>query len=391
MKNKLFYLLFLPLLAGAPAAEIPTAERTLIIHLPETPRSDDLSARYQFLSNLAETMDNGVAWTDSSKSFQEAIKRIIGDSPLRDNITTQMSTSTRAEFLRTGQITIHIQIFWLDPRLNQLADSVADIGRQRILDRWNSQKHSLQQRLENKQQLQSQLTIDIARSTQQIDSLESKLRTETGRLDFSPAGLQTADDALELERQKVQLDLAGLKARRDALQDAIVQQVQKSRDAQKDDLTLKALAKAVDASNAKLQRLQQMVDAKAAPKSDAEQAEVALFEAQAALAERTNSTGNSAESMSHWNQELVDASIDQREKEARLALATTRLAALISAADESKQLQSNRESKSNALEQKSQAQRDITETTTRLQTDYAQQPLIEIQSSPTSQPSPLER
>jgi hypothetical protein len=178
------------------------------------------------------------------------------------------------------------------------------------------------------------------------------------------------------------LDLAGLKARQAALQDAIAQQTKKAVAAQNDDVALRALAKAVEAAKARVEIVRQQSQAALATPADVSAAESAELEAEARLAERRSAIGGSAEAMAQWNRELTNATIGQREQEARLAAATKRLSALADAAQQQKELGAAREAEASAQKDAERAEGWLRNVTEWLEQYGKGRPTVEVRGRP---------
>jgi hypothetical protein len=276
-----------------------------------------------------------------------------------------LRASNPIEVLHAGRIEIHltVQTTGGTPTAAQVADAAADVIRDRFARAWDGVVARHRAALPARQKEAAAAGDALAKARARVTAAEAKLREETGRIDLSAAGMQAAQDALELERQRIELDLAGLKARREGLQQAVAEQAFKARDAQAQDPAVAALVRAVDASKARLQQVRQMHAAGTAPTTEVSQAEVAELEAEARLAERRNAAGGSVEAMAQWNRALTDATIEQREKEARLSAATKRLGALIDAAARRQDLEAARQAELQAAGQQSNAEAAVRETT----------------------------
>jgi len=123
------------------------------------------------------------------------------------------------------------------------------------------------------------------------------------RLDVDPEILKT----IQSQRVQLSIDLAGLEARYDAIAKAVDGAERK----RKEDF-LKPYKQLVDLRQAKLNRL---IENKATtPKEKRDAAEVELLEAQLRLAEASKPSG----ALSHLNSQLLDTSLEQAEKTARL-------------------------------------------------------------------------
>jgi len=167
---------------------------------------------------------------------------------------------------------------------------------QAYLEKFKSLREDLNERLDVEQANQKTIEQEL----EEIKKRKSKLRVS---VDSYPEILKT----IQSQRVQLSIDLAGLEARYDAIAKAVDGAERK----RKEDF-LKPYKQLVDLRQAKLNRL---IENKATtPKEKRDAAEVELLEAQLRLAEASKPSG----ALSHLNSQLLDTSLEQAEKTARL-------------------------------------------------------------------------
>ena len=181
---------------------------------------------------------------------------------------------------------------------------------------------------------------------QQLRKLQSELREATGRADVSPEGLQKAASRLDEEMESMTLDEVGSKARADALAKTIAEQTDRAKKMAQGDDAAAELMDVVQVREKQLARLQELYKAGAAPLAEVQQAEASLAEAKATLAERRRAivTGPAGDGVAMWNHELLNLTIAQKERQARMAYIEERLKRLSGAMPAVDQLQNLQES-----------------------------------------------
>jgi hypothetical protein len=220
-----------------------------------------------------------------------------------------------------------------------LADAVVEVMRERVMVSMAEVVKSQGEGVENwKTQIANHQRM-LKEVQDKLVPLRSKMKKDTGRIDLSASGIRAAKDALEIERQTLDLDMAGLKARQEALNEAIADAGKRAKESEQTDPGVQVMRKLVDISVTNLSRVKQLRERQAASESELAKAEDEVALAQAKLAERIAGLGASAEALTHWRHALIDATIEQREKLARADAAMKRLAGLIDAEQESKPLE----------------------------------------------------
>jgi hypothetical protein len=180
-------------------------------------------------------------------------------------------------------------------------------------------------------------------ATAQTQALRAKLRELAGRADVSTQGVTAAVSRLEEEKEKLELDLLGKKARREALEKEIAGQADRLQKQAQTDPVVAELKKVVEAREAKLKQVRQQYDSGAASQREVNDSVVEVAEARAKLAERErgggNGEGGGGQILEALNRERITLSVDLQELEARLKLVETRLPGLRSAMDQLDALQ----------------------------------------------------
>lgn len=173
----------------------------------------------------------------------------------------------------------------------------------------------------------NQLRSRYAGELHKAEGIRTELQKETGRTDVSPQGLHKAIAWLEAQRESLRLEQAGGDARLQALADAVARATVKSESAAKDDPAMAELQKLVQAQTNALARVQQMFKNGVAGAAEVDKANAAVAEAKVQVAQRQRELLNAhgGDAVTTWNHELLDASIAQHERAARLAYVEARL------------------------------------------------------------------
>ncbi|HWE92764.1 MAG TPA: hypothetical protein VG269_02215 [Tepidisphaeraceae bacterium] len=179
----------------------------------------------------------------------------------------------------------------------------------------------------------------------ELMKIQSELHAATGRADVSPEGLQKAASRLDEEMESMTLDEVGSKARADALAKTIAEQTERAKATAQDDPAGAELMALLKVRENQLALLQQRYKQGIASITDVQQAEAALAEAKAGAAERRRAivTGPAADGVATWNRELLNLTIAEKERQARLGYIQARLKTLAEAMPKVEQLQNIRE------------------------------------------------
>ncbi|MEO6437387.1 MAG: hypothetical protein ABIP55_16710 [Tepidisphaeraceae bacterium] len=226
-------------------------------------------------------------------------------------------------------------------------------------------------------------------ATAKARELREKLRDVAGRADVSNNGIQTAVARLEEERQKLELDVMGKTARREALEEEIARQSERAAKKVDDDPIAAELQKVVEVREKRVNRIEQKYG-KDSPAADNELSEAIAqaAETRAKLLERRHDaiTEAGGATLETFNRELLTLSVDLRELTAREKFVKRRLDALRQALD--------------LLDPLNQAEADLTDARANTasakyalrqvqkQIDASKPPVVEILSSTDSAEAP---
>jgi chromosome segregation ATPase len=153
-------------------------------------------------------------------------------------------------------------------------------------------------------------------SLNEIQQVQGMINAHTGRVDVSPEGLRSALRSLEDQRQSLVIELAGAKARRDAIQQMVAVQSAKAADVAQNDPVTRELKEIVDIQQTKLDQKVREVDHGAGNKGEVLDAESALAEAQIKLAE--HGRDSTSASVAGLNEKLTEMTVDEAERQATL-------------------------------------------------------------------------
>jgi hypothetical protein len=174
-------------------------------------------------------------------------------------------------------------------------------------------------------QEQAQANLDAARRTYDValsimEKSERELRDQTHRLDVSPEALQKAAAHLDEQLEALELDEVGSAARRKATEVAMKEEMDRVEKHVKDDPVVSELQNVLKAREAQLARLKQLVQTAAVPQSEYDAAAASVAEAKAKLTERQQSSygGVDAESLAALRRDLLNLSIGEEERQAKL-------------------------------------------------------------------------
>jgi chromosome segregation ATPase len=153
-----------------------------------------------------------------------------------------------------------------------------------------------------------------------VAEMERVLHSLTQRAETSKASLSKAASHLDEEAEALALEQAGADARQKALEAAIAQQSKRAEAAVQKDEVAAELQKVVDARTAQAKRTEQMQATGAVANTDLESVMAAVAEARARLAERRQQTAATAggAALAEWNKELLNLSIANAERHAKL-------------------------------------------------------------------------
>jgi predicted nucleic acid-binding Zn-ribbon protein len=181
----------------------------------------------------------------------------------------------------------------------------------------------------------------VANAEGQASQLRATLRDLAGRADISSNTITGTLGKLEEERQKLELDMLGKGARREALEKAIAEQSDRAEKKALDDPIAAELAKAVAVREDKVKFVTQQVEKGVATMAEQRDAVAAAAEARAKLLERKREAMAEAGGgmLDAMNKELLVLAIDLKELNARLDFVKKQLPGLRDAMDQLDALQ----------------------------------------------------
>jgi hypothetical protein len=172
-------------------------------------------------------------------------------------------------------------------------------------------------------------------AARQLKELQTVLRDRTDRLDVSAEAVRKSIAWLEEQRETLELDEAGAAARRLAVAQAVEEATKKAEVAAKDDAVALELRALVKYRETALARTEELYKTGATPAATVDAAQAQLAEARAQLAARRREAvaGAGADAVATWNRELVDLTIGEKERHARLDYIADKLMRLRAAID----------------------------------------------------------
>ena len=166
---------------------------------------------------------------------------------------------------------------------------------------------------------------DRAMAMDRTEATRQQLRNETGRADVSPEGMRQAITKLQEQQEQLLLDQAGAEGRRKGLTEAIDKLTSQMKVKADTDAAVDELKQVIALREKELQRLRQLQEA--VSQKAIEDAQAAVADARLKLIEvRRQAIGNTnAESLEMWNRELINLSVAEIERQARLKFIQDRL------------------------------------------------------------------
>jgi hypothetical protein len=188
-----------------------------------------------------------------------------------------------------------------------------DNMRKRLLSRAEMRRHSAR--------------VELDEIDQELYSVQSQLRQVTGRTDVSPDSLESAVEWLEKDKEALTLEDAAAQARRDAIESAVLNQTTQARASIKDDAASIEIQKEIDALEQRLKFLEDAAKSGLNTPADVLAAQASLADAQTKLAERRSAVSAEAGGslLTELNGELVDTTIAEKERRAKLNFIDQRL------------------------------------------------------------------
>jgi chromosome segregation ATPase len=244
----------------------------------------------------------------------------------------------------------------------------------------------VEQRIRYAEHSQASAQTRLKKAEQEYDQardaaaeLERKLHALTQRAETSRSSLSKAASHLDEEAEALALEQAGADARQQALEVVIAQQAKHAEAAVKDDPVAAELQKVVDARAAQSKRTEQLYKTGAVDAPNVDGAAAALAEARARLAERRQQSAAAAggAALADWNRELLNLSVANAERHAKLKFLEDRRQGLAEALQIADGLSRFKDTMNNAERDRGLAKRDL---------DNAEELLGMLRATPTTKP-----
>jgi chromosome segregation ATPase len=217
-----------------------------------------------------------------------------------------------------------------------VAREIADelVGRMSSILR-NQRQDEAMVRLERVKQEVDELQTALAKYRAVARQKQEELRAATGRVDLSVASLQSALSKLEDERQRLELELAGMEARLEAVQDQWKSSAVKAKEAVAADPALAEMEKAVAAREKLVDLMRKRVESGTVATQELSKAEADLSDARVQLLDRRgNAAGRGGDALAPLTREMQNLAIDIRDRKARLAQVDKQRKPLVGVAQE---------------------------------------------------------
>ena len=222
-----------------------------------------------------------------------------------------------------------------------------------------------------------------------LTGVRGQLRDKTGLVEVTPAAVRQMIQKLQEQREELELDEAGATGRYQGLSDAINRVTAESKQRSQSDPVSEELAKVVEARQEELVRTEQAYKAGAATSSDADQVRARLAQARAELAAARQKVGHdSGEAVDTWNRQLLELSVAQQERRARLGYIEKRLAGFSSALQDLDQLEQLKQQVDAAQGNAVKAELDLHLVREQQALDRAARKALRKQQAAEEQPSP---
>lgn len=189
-----------------------------------------------------------------------------------------------------------------------------------------SRSRHAQARLQRATRVAEQAVAALRDAENAVQDRQAKLRDGSGRADVSPEAFTAALGKLEDERQRLELELAGMQARMEAVEEELKKAMARADDKAQADPVLPELERSVALREEMLTRLRKLYESGSAPSTQVAAAEAALVDARVQLLERRSAgAAKGSEALSPLNRELQNLAIDVRDRQARLDYVKKRL------------------------------------------------------------------
>jgi DNA repair exonuclease SbcCD ATPase subunit len=211
------------------------------------------------------------------------------------------------------------------PRVaREVADDLVRRLRQALLKEAQGEYAGQVERLEEEHQ---RAVAELDRSRQELAALRQKCREATGRSEADAERIRSELSQLEDRRQELQLELESRAARMNALSENMAQITKRVESEVQNDTVSAELQKVVEAREAQVERVKQMVEAGKSSRAELDEALARAAESRARLMDRRAEVAERAGrgTLNDWNQEQMRLSVDSAELQARLDKLNQRL------------------------------------------------------------------
>lgn len=218
------------------------------------------------------------------------------------------------------------------PAVREFVDAIVKALPQQLRD---YQEKFVREERERARQRLREAEVRLQEERAQSNEQRDKLRAITGRID-AVENWSEAIAAMEQERHKLALDLAGQRARRQAIEETIAKIAMQAEARVKEDEIAEQLAKIVTAREEERAHARQLASTGRLSAADLSNIEAKIADAKARLLERREMAARAAggEMLAELNRELLMLSINRAEHEARLKAIQESLERFHAASDE---------------------------------------------------------
>jgi predicted nucleic acid-binding Zn-ribbon protein len=176
----------------------------------------------------------------------------------------------------------------------------------------------------------------IATLRDEAAKIGQDIHAQTDVIDPDSQTIRHLTATLEEQHEQMELEAAGATGRREALEETVARVSKQLDERAATDPVAQELTKVLEVREKQLDRIQNLQKNGVAPAADSDTAEAAVASARAELAAARQKAVSStaAESLETWNRQLLELTIADRERQARLRYVEKRLSAFSSAAGE---------------------------------------------------------
>jgi chromosome segregation ATPase len=184
-----------------------------------------------------------------------------------------------------------------------------------------------------------QLEFNLESLRRRVREKAAALSQAADRSDLTGATVQATIGKLEDERQRLELDLAGMEARLEAVQEQLKETADRAQKLAAGDPVIPELEKAVAAREKRFDITRKLYESGQAPQADVSQAEADLVETRVKLLDRRGAaSARGADALTPLTRETQSLAIDIRDRKARLAQVHSRLKPLRDVAQDFQEL-----------------------------------------------------